>query len=388
MPDDLIGSFIDRGLYSPAADDAGDRLALLTHYAERGITIDRMVEAEAAGRLQTLSGDLLFFDVGPELTIEEVAERCAIGIDRVLRIRLASGLPTDVDTTVPSWALDDVAGFTLAAALFGEAATLAFSRVMGAGAARLADAAVSLFLTEVDTSLSERHAAPIDWALANEEAARLVDVVASINAHLLREHLALAIRRQRSMVSPGQGAVVRTTIGFVDLARSTEWASSLSPLAQAGALAVFESAAWDIATRHGGRIVKLIGDEVMFTVGEPAAACDIAIELCAAVSAEQSLPSARAAIGFGEVAFRDGDFFGPLVHVVARAVKTADEGAVVADAAVRERCEAEGFPAHFEALEPQELRGVPKPVVLHVVTPAAGSARAMQALSARRAISK
>ena len=331
MPDDLIGSFIDRGLYSPAADDAGDRLALLTHYAERGITIDRMVEAKAAGRLQTLSGDLLFFDVGPELTIEEVAERCAIGIDRVLRIRLASGLPTDVDTTVPSWALDDVAGFTLAAALFGEAATLAFSRVMGAGAARLADAAVSLFLTEVDTSLSERHAAPIDWALANEEAARLVDVVASINAHLLREHLALAIRRQRSMVSPGQGAVVRTTIGFVDLARSTEWASSLSPLAQAGALAVFESAAWDIATRHGGRIVKLIGDEVMWSVEDPGRAAEVALALVA-TGERPGAPAVHVGVAWGPVLSHHGDLYGSTVNTASRLTDAARAGTALVDA--------------------------------------------------------
>ena len=53
-------------------------------------------------------------------------------------------------------------------------------------------------------------------------------------------------------------------IGFVDLVGSTAWSSHLTLEEHALALTAFETAAWDITTGHGGRVVKLIGDEVMF----------------------------------------------------------------------------------------------------------------------------
>jgi adenylate cyclase len=364
----LVGALVERGLYDPAAADAEDTLALLLHYAGRGISLEEMALALADDRLANLTADLAFFDFGPETSLAEVAERSGVGIERVQRIRLATGLPADPGSAVPAWVAEDVVGFTLASALFGESPTLAFSRVIGAVASRLAEAAVSLFLTEVDAGLVRRHASALEHALANEQAGELLGVVSGITEHLFREHLALAIKRQRAIVEPGAGAVVRTAVGFVDLVGSTEWAGSLDPRAQADALAVFEELAWDLTGRHGGRVVKLIGDEVMLVATDPADACEIGIELCRAVAGVPLLPDARAAVGYGEVAFRDGDFYGPLVHVTARAVKAAEPSTVVADAAVRARCEADSSPLEFWPLGPTDLRGVPEPVELYVVT--------------------
>ena len=67
------------------------------------------------------------------------------------------------------------------------------------------------------------------------------------------------------------------------------------------ALAGFESAAWDIASAHGGRVVKLIGDEAMFLAPTGAAGARIALELCRAVAADDALPEAGGAVGYGTV---------------------------------------------------------------------------------------
>lgn len=357
-------AFEDAGLYDPSAPDAAERLALLSHLAGAGATIADMVAAEAAGQLVAAAADLSLFDVGTARSPAEVAEICGVSLAKVLRTRLATGLPAEEDVALPSWAPEDIAGFQLGAALFGEAPTLAFSRVMGASAARVAEAAVALFLTEVNSQLSAAGAPPVEWARANEEAAALVDVINSIQSHLLREHLHLAVRRQRASSGPGTGPEVTIAIGFVDLAGSTEWASSLALRTQADALARFESAAWDIATRHGGRIVKLIGDEVMFAASGAPAACDIALEVCAAVDADPSLPPARAAVGHGLVASRDGDYYGPLVHLVARAVKVAAEGRVVVTDEVR-RLLAEAGSAHVACrFDHDGLRGIGEDVEL------------------------
>ncbi len=361
-------SLEDAGLYDPAAPDAQERLALLEHLLERGVTIEEMTAAEqVTPYLATLAADRILLDIGNVLSVEQVAEQTGSSIERVLRIRLACGLPGEEDQPLPSWVPGDVNGFESASALFGESATLAFTRVMGSSAGRIAEAAIGLFLSEVDAQLSARGASALEWAYANEEAASLVDVVTTLMTHLLREHLGFAIRRQRafSAITDGPGNVQLMAIGFVDLANSTEWATSLPLREQADALALFEKAAWDIATTRNGRIVKLIGDEAMFATPDPVAACRIALDLCAAVSKEPSLPEARGSVGFGDVITRDGDYYGPLVHIVARSVKVAAQSGVVVDAPVATRCRTEGAPIRFTDLGIQRLRGIEEPVPLY-----------------------
>ena len=158
------------------------------------------------------------------------------------------------------------------------------------------------------------------------------------------------------------------SLGFVDLAGSTEWSSGLPLRAQADAIARFESLAWDTATRHDGRVVKLIGDEVMFTAIDPLQAGQIALELCAEVGAEPSLPSARGALGYGDVVHRDGDYYGPLVHLVARSVKVAAVGDVVVTTQFRQECEMRAPGTFgFETLGSHPLRGIETPVELYTL---------------------
>ena len=360
-------SFEDAGLYDPHASDASERLALLEHLADRGVAIEERVAAESVTPyLATLGADRILLDAGNLMSAHVVATETGVPIDRVLRVRLASGLPAEAEHLVPAWLVDDVNGFQAASVLFGESATLAFTRVMGSSAARIAEAAIGLFLSEVDAELSERRATGLEWAVANEEAASLVGVVTTTMTHLLREHLMLAVRRQRatSGADGSAGNVRQMAIGFVDLANSTEWATSLTLRDQVDALALFEKAAWEIATRNGGRVVKLIGDEAMFAVSDASDACTIALDLCDAVSREPSLPDARGAVGFGEVVTRDGDYFGPLVHIVARSVKAAVESGVVVDESVMKRSRSAGNAFRFTSLGPHPLRGVEAPVSL------------------------
>lgn len=44
---------------------------------------------------------------------------------------------------------------------------------------------------------------------------------------------------------------------------------------------------------------------------------------------DPSLPGVRAAVGYGDVTWRGGDYVGPLVNLVARSVKVATAGTVV-----------------------------------------------------------
>jgi adenylate cyclase len=147
----------------------------------------------------------------------------------------------------------------------------------------------------------------------------------------------------------------------VDLVGSTQWAEGLSLRDYSLALARFESSAWSSAVLAGGRVVKMIGDEVFFAAPTVDAACRIGIEVCQAAATDPLLPPARGAVGHGQVTPREGDYFGPLVNQVSRLVKTATPGELVL---TEEAAASLHPPDHWvlRDLGPQPLRGLDRPV--------------------------
>ena len=121
----------------------------------------------------------------------------------------------------------------------------------------------------------------------------------------------------------------------------------------------FEHLASDTVTDAGGRVVKLIGDEVLFTAPDAGAGCAIALRLAAVYRDHPTIPAARAGLAIGEVMLRDGDVFGPVVNLAARVVAVAgpDEVVVPADLAAE-------VDAASSSLGPQSLKGFPAPIEL------------------------
>ncbi|MGC1799818.1 MAG: adenylate/guanylate cyclase domain-containing protein, partial [Solirubrobacterales bacterium] len=119
----------------------------------------------------------------------------------------------------------------------------------------------------------------------------------------------------------------RMCVGFVDLDGSTVLAQRLSTRELGTVLTEFEHVAADTVTSAGGRVVKLIGDEVLYTASDEASACTIALNL--ATTFTDHPVAVRAGVAGGDVLLRDGDVFGPVVNLAARAVKVAAAGEVV-----------------------------------------------------------
>jgi class 3 adenylate cyclase len=291
-------------------------------------------------------------------------------VERVERILLAFGLPHE-GSGLDEGFVRALAAFQVGAALFGDDPTLGFTRVMSASMARVAEAAVGLFLAQVEPSLWEETTTELEVAEAQEAAVGAIDAIPPVLDHLLRAHMALAVMRSRVARAPDQiGEALTLGVGFVDLVGSTEWTERMSPREAASALSRFETDAWDLTTRDGGRVVKLIGDEAMFVSTSGLQACRIAVELCDRVGKDPVLPAARGAVGYGAVLARDGDYFGPLVNLVAHSVKAAAAGAVVVTDAVRRQIEAAndaGSPWTITELSPGSIRGAGDGAVLFEV---------------------
>ena len=118
--------------------------------------------------------------------------------------------------------------------------------------------------------------------------------------------------------------------------------------------------------RGRGRFVKLIDDEVMFVAADPSAACEIALDIVARLSAHPRLPEVRGAVAAGDILTRDGDYFGPLVNLAARTAKLAHPGCVLAS----EDLARQAGGLRFGTTGSQRLDGFDEPVELFLVEPA------------------
>jgi class 3 adenylate cyclase len=119
------------------------------------------------------------------------------------------------------------------------------------------------------------------------------------------------------------------TVGFADLVGYTSSARGASPAGLAATISRFEDHVGDVVVRFGGRVVKLIGDEAMFIVGDPVAGCELALELQRMLAADRALPPVRTALAAGPVVSHRGDYYGDVVNLAARLVKVAEPGEVL-----------------------------------------------------------
>ena len=368
------------GLYDPDAPEAEDRLALLEYLTARGASLEQMVEAHRLGALPGLASGLVTRVDAPLVPVKEIAERSGVAEPRVLRALLAAGIPATADSEIAADLVHLVAAFEQGSALFGEEAVLAFTRVMGAAAISIAEAAVALFYAELGPGSEREGANELERAQVSEAAGRAFTTVPGIVSRMVEDQFERAQRRalvQRGWEEGAAGADetapraaqdMLVALGFVDLVGSTAWAQRLNLREQNLALTRFESAAWSSAVLAGGRVIKTIGDEVFFAAPSADAACRIGITICRAAHEDRILPPARGIVGFGFATPREGDYYGPLVVRLARMVKVGEPGQLVVTDAAAAQLSADQWSLH--ALELDELRGVEGPVRAFVVEPA------------------
>jgi adenylate cyclase len=305
----------------------------------------------------------------------EVAAQSGISLDRVLRVLLAAGIPAEPDTEVPAKTIDLMAAFEQGSALMGDEAILAFTRLLGLAAIQIAEAAVALFYSELGPGTEREGRDELTRAQLAETATMAFTSVPSVLAQMVFDQFERALRRAvavrggglESGTSPTEGDALisganteHVALGFVDLVGSTAWAQGLSLRDQSLALSRFESAAWSSAVLCGGRIVKMIGDEVFFAAPTADIACRIGTDAIRAASQDEVLPPARGAIGIGYATPREGDYFGPLVNLLSRMVKLGKPNDLIVTEEVAKELTPEDW--SVEALEPTKLRGIEEPV--------------------------
>jgi adenylate cyclase len=105
----------------------------------------------------------------------------------------------------------------------------------------------------------------------------------------------------------------------------------------------FESLAASVIARHAGRVVKTVGDGVLFTAASAADAMEIALTLPEEWSAADR-PPLRTGVAYGTVLTRLGDVYSPVVNLASRLTSIAHAGTVLVDKELAGRLR--GHPAY------------------------------------------
>jgi adenylate cyclase len=347
------------GLYDPSAPNAAERLELLEWCEEQGYSLVQLKLAHSIGQLPFIAS-IAAGRSGPYLTQQQLADHLGVSLEEIESFRVAFALPP-VRPDAP-WCNEREAKMFEAVSggveLFGHTGMERLSRVLGSSVSRIAEAMASTN-SERLRRMVEAGATELDLAKANLAAIQTADAPARIVTGLLGIHLQLAASRLRERRADLSAETVHGCVGFVDLVGSTTMSRGLSMRELGETVDRFEEVSHQVATNRRGRVVKFIGDEVMFVTGDADSACDIALALVEAFDGDANL-TPRGGIAFGAMLDRCGDYYGPVVNLAARLGELAVPREVLVTSELGQKIQSKEL-----ACEPagrRALRGFDEPV--------------------------
>jgi adenylate cyclase len=152
-----------------------------------------------------------------------------------------------------------------------------------------------------------------------------------------RRHLAAAVSRVEALGAADSDLhTVTLTIGFADLVSFTQLANGLGEEDLAELVEEFDSACADLVAAGGGRVIKMLGDSVLFAVNGPREGVDIAVDIVEQIGGDPLQPDVHVGIATGQVLMRLGDVFGPTVNLASRLTGVARRNRVICDTTTAE----------------------------------------------------
>jgi adenylate cyclase len=199
----------------------------------------------------------------------------------------------------------------------------ALIRTMGRSFARLAEWQVGLLGRTVDLDR-------MDLDELNAAMSEIIPLIEEVQGYVWRRHLLSGAARQ--LLAPGQGVEdTSMAVGFADIVGYTRHTRSLRQSELARLVEDFEARTLQVVAEFRGRIIKTIGDEVLFVTDTPADAAHIGLLLAEAHRHDEDFPELRVGVAWGRVLHRLGDVYGPVVNMAARLTSIARPGRVLVD---------------------------------------------------------
>jgi adenylate cyclase len=266
----------------------------------------------------------------PAFTAPEVAREVGVELAQARRLWSALGFPP-VGDDERLFTRSDVEVVRAVRALveLGTASlddVVRLTRVLGQSLARVADAQVTVAAERLEGQVPEAAADEMAVAALAGRIEGLAPSLEQILGYVWRRHFLAALRRRAARPSAADATL---TVGFADLVGFTAMSQALDSHELADMVDRFEALAYKHIPERGGRVVKMIGDEVMFAVDDGAFAADIAVALVEAYARDPALPGVRIGLATGPTLSWEGDLYGPTVNLASRAVNVARPNTVL-----------------------------------------------------------
>jgi len=304
--------------------------------AEGGVPSEDIEVAEDRGTLELLAVERLLIPDDPQYTVEEAAAQFGFDPDLLQHFWRALGFP-DPRPNEKVFTDTDVANFRtvkqlLDSGVVAPGQALQMSRVIGSSLSRIATAQVDAIEQQVlkadpevdDDLVLEEPDERIEFA---ERASLIFDLLPSVMDYVWRRHLQAEARQRLSREPASERSGV--AVGFADLVGFTALSQQVPDDELARVVDRFEAIAYDTVSGVGGRVVKMIGDEVMFALDSTRDAVEIGLALAETFKEDEALSDVRVGIACGPVLEREGDLYGPVVNLASRIVGIAYPGSVV-----------------------------------------------------------
>ena len=327
--------------------------------------------------------DRLLLGGEPVHTAEELSLRLDLPLDELRRIWRTLGFPEAESWAVAFTEADAEAlgliKLVLDSGLIERDGVISVMRSLGQTMARLADWDVTALAPrpapgESAETVSARRLARAELLL--NEFGGVRDQLLTYAYH---RHLSTAIARILMVGEPtrtsddslldvlGADEVMHAadvTVGFADLVGFTALSNELGEDRIGDLVEIFESRCHDVVTAAGGRIIKSLGDSVLFVAETPVVGMDIADGIVSIIGRDERMPDVRIGMASGPVSTRLGDVFGPAVNMAARLTAVARRNRVIIDEVTADLLPSERFEVRRLPARPLRGFGLVEPVTV------------------------
>lgn len=288
------------------------------------------------------------------LTSTEVAAAAGVSLEEARRLWRALGFPDAGGDA--AFTEEDRRALELVATVVAEGGidldtVVRLTRALGRTMSRLAEWQVSALAGHSDlTGLGETVAPAFEQLLV----------------YAWRRHLDAAAGRMQGMgVGSEEDVLVATqTVVFADLVGFTALSNGMDEDELGMLVEGFESSCADLVAGRGGRVVKTLGDSVLFAADDAVVATEIALAIVETVGAQPDLPDVRIGIATGPVVMRMGDVYGTPVNLASRLTAVARRNRVISDADTAEALPRDEFDTRVLPARPMRGFGDVEPIAV------------------------
>ncbi|MEO9325917.1 adenylate/guanylate cyclase domain-containing protein [Nocardioides sp. C4-1] len=310
----------------------------------------------------------------PMYSASQVAREAGLSLGDARRLWRALGFPEAEGAAVYT-ASDAAAIQSLVASIEGGLLdfdlAVTITRALGQTMARLADWEVAALVHRVEELQREVATEPGPEGRAAGRmttAMRMLDDLSDgfeeMMIYAWRRHLAAAVSRIVALGESDDLHTTQLTVGFADIVSFTALSNEISRERIGDLVEVFESRCADVVAAQRGRVIKSIGDSVLFVNDDPIRAFDTAEGIITVIGRDSRMPDVRVGLASGSVVMRLGDVFGPPVNLAARLTAVARRNRIIIDQALAALLPADQFETRRLPERPVRGFGLVEPVAV------------------------